>query len=162
MLARSSEWTCSRRDGIHPSLAPGSERSLPRIPHVRVHGRRRGGWLRHLLVSTIREVLLAGFWPRSSLYPAIITSAAYGGVIIAWNDLRSGNVGIHAPRIHAAEELESTSDGVAIPPAAGHTWRQAITSDGAGGAIIARGDFRCRTRFDIRAHNNCAGGTSPV
>ena len=68
-----------------------------------------------------------------------------GGAIIAWRDYR-GNGGtewdIYAQRVNAYGVPQWTADGVVICSAIGHQWTTAITSDGAGGAIITWQDNR--------------------
>jgi hypothetical protein len=66
-----------------------------------------------------------------------------GGAIIVWQDERSGpNTDIYAQRISASGVAMWRSDGVAISVAAGEQMYPRITSDGAGGAIIAWQDTR--------------------
>jgi hypothetical protein len=65
-----------------------------------------------------------------------ITSDGAGGVIVTWHDRRSGNYDIYAQRVNASGAVQWTADGVALCTAAGDQGYYAITSDGAGGAIV--------------------------
>ncbi|MCU0640276.1 MAG: T9SS type A sorting domain-containing protein [Candidatus Krumholzibacteria bacterium] len=67
--------------------------------------------------------------------PKIISDGA-GGAIVTWIDLRSGNYDIYAQRVNTSGFVQWTADGVALSTAAGSQGYQAITSDGAGGAIV--------------------------
>lgn len=74
--------------------------------------------------------------------PVIVSDGA-GGAIIAWADRRSGtNRDIYARRITSAGALQWTADGNAVCTAASDQDSPAMTSDGAGGAIITWTDAR--------------------
>jgi hypothetical protein len=74
-------------------------------------------------------------------YPTI-TSDGAGGAIVAWYDLRSGNLDIYAQRVNASGAVQWTANGVALCTAAADQWYPTITSDGAGGAIVTWHDLR--------------------
>ena len=65
-----------------------------------------------------------------------------GGAIIAWQDKRSGNQDVYAQRVNSSGQVQWTPDGVAICSAAGDQQYPLLTSDGAGGAIVAWQDGR--------------------
>ncbi len=72
-----------------------------------------------------------------------ITSVGAGGAVITWNDYRSGtNFDIYAQRINASGVVQWTANGVAICTAANTQLFPTITSDNAGGAIVAWTDNR--------------------
>jgi hypothetical protein len=80
--------------------------------------------------------------------PVIVSDGA-GGAIVAWHDLRNGNWAnanwdYYAQRIVASGVVDGTwpANGRALCTAASNQQAQAIASDGAGGAIVAWGDFR--------------------
>ena len=70
-----------------------------------------------------------------------IISDGTGGAIIVWADERSG-LDIYAQRISAAGVVQWTADGIAICAHESNQSTAQMTSDGAGGAIIAWEDFR--------------------
>jgi hypothetical protein len=84
-----------------------------------------------------------------------ITSDGGGGAIVTWHDSRSWNSAIYAQRINASGAVQWTADGVALCTATGN--QPTITSDGAGGAIIAWEDYRCGRL--IYAQHVTASGT---
>jgi len=81
-------------------------------------------------------------------YPTII-SDGIGGVVIAWDDYRSGAYDIYAQRVDATGTAQWTADGVAVCTAADDQSSPAIISDGAGGAIIVWEDYRNVSHYDI-------------
>lgn len=69
--------------------------------------------------------------------PTLVSDGA-GGAIVTWNDLRSAfKYDIYAQRISASGVPQWTANGVALCTAGGHQQFPTITSDGAGGAIVA-------------------------
>jgi hypothetical protein len=82
-------------------------------------------------------------------YP-VVTADAAGGVIVAWHDTRSGQYDIYAQRISSTGEPVWSFDGVAVAQAAGSQKFPVITTDGAGGALLAWKDDR-GGNYDIRA-----------
>jgi predicted lipoprotein with Yx(FWY)xxD motif len=75
-------------------------------------------------------------------YPTI-TSDGAGGAIVTWMDHRSVNEDIYAQRVNASGAVQWTINGVAVCTATGDQSYPTITSDGAGGAIVAWEDHRC-------------------
>ena len=68
----------------------------------------------------------------------MITSDGAGGAIVTWYDKRSGsNYDIYVQRVNASGAVLWTPDGVALCTATGDQVYPQITSDGAGGAIVA-------------------------
>ena len=89
-----------------------------------------------------------------------ITSDGAGGAIVVWYDQRSGsNYDVYVRKISAAGAVQWTANGVALCTAAGDQYNPVITSDGAGGAIVAWMDERSGTS-DIYARRILAGGTA--
>jgi hypothetical protein len=80
----------------------------------------------------------------NSQFDPKLVSDGEGGAIITWYDSRNGdtNPDIYSQRISAAGVVQWTANGVAICTASNFQWQQVITSDGAGGAIIAWQDDR--------------------
>ncbi|MCX5754269.1 MAG: hypothetical protein NTW97_11640, partial [Candidatus Krumholzibacteria bacterium] len=77
----------------------------------------------------------------SQYHPLPISDGA-GGVIISWDDLRSGGYDVYAQRVDTSGSILWAPNGVAICAATGNQSSSRIVSDGAGGAIIAWGDRR--------------------
>lgn len=89
------------------------------------------------------------------------TSDGSGGAIIAWADFRHNdfyNEDIYAQRVNASGVVQWTTNGVAICTATGHQHSARITSDGAGGAIVAWVDNRNGPSDDIYAQRINASG----
>ena len=87
-----------------------------------------------------------------------ITTDDFGGAIVAWQDLRNGNVDIFVQRINAAGVPQWTANGVALCTAAHDQTGPKITPDGAGGAIVVWSDYRSNTNNDIYAQRIDATG----
>jgi len=91
--------------------------------------------------------------------PQIISDGS-GGAIIVWRDGRNGNNDIYAQRINAAGAEQWTAGGVEICIEAGAQSIPQLTSDGAGGAIIAWEDWRSGSSWDIYTQKvNSVGAT---
>ncbi|PKQ28728.1 MAG: hypothetical protein CVT63_01380 [Candidatus Anoxymicrobium japonicum] len=88
----------------------------------------------------------------------IITTDGAGGAIVTWLDYRSGVWDIYAQRVNSAGTPQWTANGVALRKIAGSDAEElAITSDGAGGAIVTWQDKRSGV-WDIYAQRvNSAG-----
>jgi len=65
-----------------------------------------------------------------------------GGLFVVWEDYRSGTGDIYIQRVDAAGAPRWTINGVALCAAADGQYDPWIASDGAGGAIVAWGDYR--------------------
>lgn len=88
---------------------------------------------------------------NEQIAPAI-ESDGEGGAIVAWQDLRSGTThDIRAQRVNGSGAPLWLPDGVAVCTAPSGQGSPAITSDGAGGAIISWTDGRAGTNADIYA-----------
>src|SRR5579862_8346023 len=87
------------------------------------------------------------------------TTDGNGGVIVAWQDKRSGNYDIYAQRISAAGAMLWSGNGVAVCTADSDQVSPAIVSDGNGGAIIAWQDKR-NGSYDIYAQRVNGSGVS--
>jgi len=76
-------------------------------------------------------------------YPTII-SDGLGGVIITWQDRRSGggNYDVYTQRVNSAGVAQWTANGIAVSTAVNSQTSPKITTDGSGGAIITWKDFR--------------------
>jgi hypothetical protein len=84
-------------------------------------------------------------WPQ-------ITSDDAGGAVVVWRDYRGDIDGdIYAQRVDPDGNTLWTADGVAVCAEAGVQMIPAITSDGAGGAVIAWYDERIDWQGDIYA-----------
>src|SRR5207247_977722 len=79
-----------------------------------------------------------------------IASDGAGGAIATWTDGRSGNNDIYAQLVNPAGVPQWTAGGVALCTAAADQRLPTITSDRAGGAIVAWEDDRGRTDEDHR------------
>lgn len=74
-------------------------------------------------------------------YPAGVSDGS-GGMIVTWDDERGGNFDIYIQRVNALGVVLWTTDGIALSTASGDQENPAITSDGAGGAIVTWQDGR--------------------
>jgi FlgD Ig-like domain len=84
-------------------------------------------------------------------YPAIVSDGG-GGVIVTWQDYRSGtNYDIYAQRVNALGMPQWTPDGVAVSTAPNGQGGTTVLSDGLGGAIITWTDYRSGTNYDVYA-----------
>ncbi len=89
--------------------------------------------------------------------PTVVSDGA-GGVIIAFEDRRTGNTNIYAQRIDALGVPRWAANGVALCTAVDDQISPRIDSDGAGGAIVAWYDHRSGTNWDIYARRVDAAG----
>lgn len=89
-----------------------------------------------------------------------VVSDNNGGMIVVWEDRRSGNAEIYAQRINSLGTPLWTANGVIVCDASGDQLLPNIISDGAGGAIIAWQDRRNGADFDIYAQRIDANGVS--
>jgi hypothetical protein len=67
----------------------------------------------------------------------VLVAAGAGGAIVVWGDHRGADTDIYAQRVYSDGTLAWTTDGISLSVAAGDQAWPAITSDGAGGAIVA-------------------------
>lgn len=91
--------------------------------------------------------------------PVVLSDGA-GGEFVAWHDFRSGAYDIYAQRISSAGVPLWASGGVAVCSATGAQMCPCITSDGAGGAIIAWHDYRGGATSDIYVQKLNANGAA--
>jgi len=92
--------------------------------------------------------------------PRLVTDGS-GGAIVVWQDWRNGvDYDIYAQRIDANGVGLWAADGIAISTQTNHQDGQRIVADGAGGAIIAWGDYRTGVDYDIYAQRVDASGTT--
>ncbi|MFN8587099.1 MAG: FlgD immunoglobulin-like domain containing protein [Candidatus Eisenbacteria bacterium] len=89
--------------------------------------------------------------------PVLVADGA-GGVVIAYADFRSGNYDIYAQRLNSNGVAQWTANGVALCTAANEQSHPVITTDGAGGAIVAWQDVRSGGP-DVYARRISAAGT---
>lgn len=82
-----------------------------------------------------------------------------GGVIISWQDRRSGgHYDIYAQRINSSGTVQWTADGNGVCVAANDQRRPQITADGNGGALMTWQDKRNGSDYDIYSQKIDAGG----
>ena len=94
----------------------------------------------------------------SQEFPVII-SDGIGGAIIAWNDTRNTNGDIYSQKIDATGTVQWVSDGIPISIADGDQTNVAMSSDGAGGAILTWSDERIgSSNSDVYAQRINAAG----
>ncbi len=77
----------------------------------------------------------------------VAASDGAGGFILAWTDLRNGNLDVYAQRVNAAGAALWASDGVPVCTARGDQGTPSIAADGAGGAFVVWHDYRCGSRL---------------
>ena len=80
----------------------------------------------------------------SQQYPLMVYDGS-GGAIAGWQDNRAGNMDVYAQRVNASGVMQWAANGVNQMTGSGVTAGQylsAMTSDGAGGAIMTWQDYR--------------------
>jgi hypothetical protein len=118
---------------------------------------------------------LAAGWPVNGLtvcaapgfqYDPTSVADGSGGVIVAWNDNRAGGAhDVYAQHVFGSGIVDPAwpVDGLAVCTAPNDQRNSAITTDGAGGAIVswsdARAGFSTDDVNDIYAHRVLVGGT---
>jgi len=83
--------------------------------------------------------------------PMVASDGAHGA-IVAWYDSRSGSFDIYAQRVNAAGAVQWPTNGVAICTAAFDQFNPVVTSDEAGGAIVAWYDQRLGSSAPFRVY----------
>ncbi len=83
----------------------------------------------------------------------VVISDEEGGLILAWQDVRSGNADIYAQRVDGDGAPRWLANGVVLCAATGTQNYPAIVSDGADGAIVAWPDYRNGSYSDIYAQH---------
>ena len=83
-----------------------------------------------------------------------------GGLIVVWQDYRSGNADIYGQRINAEGTVLWNSHGVAVCKAAAGQFAPELISDGSGGAIITWHDYRSGSGEDVYAQRISADGAA--
>ena len=99
---------------------------------------------------------------NAQAYVQLVTDGA-GGAIVGWSDARTGTIDIYARRVTAAGVPQWTANGVALCTAANDQFLTAITSNSAGGAILAWEDRRngsTATYTDIYAQQVTSSGAA--
>ena len=81
-----------------------------------------------------------------------------GGVLVAWQDDRSGDPDVYAQRLNASGLAQWTLNGVAVSTGPGYQYIPALVSDGAGGVIAVWTDGRNGVDTDIYAQRLNASG----
>ncbi|HET6463881.1 MAG TPA: FlgD immunoglobulin-like domain containing protein, partial [Candidatus Krumholzibacteria bacterium] len=92
------------------------------------------------MLWTANGVPLCTALPEQDFAVAVTDGA--GGAIASWLDSRNGNFDVYAQRVDASGVVQWTAAGAAICTATGLQHSPFITSDGAGGAIMAWTDER--------------------
>ena len=92
-------------------------------------------------------------------WDAQIISDGAGGAIVAWKDYRNSNYDIYAQRVNANGAALWTANGIPVCSQSASQRNQKITSDGAGGAIIAWQDDR-NGDYDVYAQRINASGAA--
>ena len=88
--------------------------------------------------------------------PAACSDGA-GGIIMAWQDFRSGNYDVYAQRVNSAGVPVWTANGVAVCTATGAQTLPELEPDGAGGAIITWADQRAANLHIYAQRVNVSG-----
>ncbi|MEK7348667.1 MAG: FlgD immunoglobulin-like domain containing protein [Candidatus Eisenbacteria bacterium] len=89
----------------------------------------------------------------------ILAKDGSGGIIVAWQDSRSGAYDIYAQALDAAGATRWTAGGIPLCTATGNQVLQVATEDASGGAIIAWRDLR-GADSDIYAQRVDSAGTA--
>ncbi len=82
-------------------------------------------------------------------YSPVLVADGAGGSIIAWYDQRSSQYDIYAQRLSPSGAPLWNVNGVALCAAAGDQYLPSISTDRAGGAVVAWYDFRGGSSSDI-------------
>jgi flagellar hook capping protein FlgD len=91
----------------------------------------------------------------------VLCSNGSGGIIVAWQDRRTGSYDIYAQALNGSGTLLWTpATGVPLCTATGNQILEVITSDGAGGAIVGWRDTRLTLNADIYAQRVNASGVT--
>jgi hypothetical protein len=123
-------------------------------------------------IALLLPLAAAAAWPSSPLVNVPLCTAVRdqfmptttpdgaGGAIVTWYDYRSSNANadIYVQRVSASGTPMWGPDGVVLCAALENQVSPVITSDGAGGAIVAWNDFRTGTSWDVYAQRVSAGG----
>jgi len=107
---------------------------------------------------TAGGVLVSGA-ASDQFLPGLVSDGS-GGVIVAWDDLRNGNLDIFVRRVDSAGVPQWAADGVALCTAAGSqlgNFAIGLATDGAGGAIVTWKDDRVADRDIYARRVNSAG-----
>ncbi len=95
----------------------------------------------------------------SDQFEPSITPDGKSGVLISWEDARSGNWDIYAQRVDSSGDPQWEANGIAVCTAASNQLHLEMTADGTGGAIIAWEDYRSGSH-DIYAQRINSLGSS--
>jgi FlgD Ig-like domain len=82
-----------------------------------------------------------------------------GGMIVVWQDFRTGTADIYAQRFNSTGTTLWGAGGVAICTETNHQEFPVLASDGSGGAVISWQDLRSGAGYDIYAQAVTSGGT---
>ena len=91
--------------------------------------------------------------------PTLLPDGA-GGALVVWEFYTGTACVLYAQRVSSAGVAQWTTGGVALTSVTGWARSQVMTSDGAGGAIVAWMDSRAGTGDDIYAQRISAGGAA--
>ena len=92
-------------------------------------------------------------------HPKVVADGSYGA-IITWFDYRTVYSDIYAQRVNLAGTPQWTADGVVVCSATYDQVDAVLTTDGAGGAIIAWQDARNGGIHDVYAQRMTSAGTA--
>jgi FlgD Ig-like domain len=90
---------------------------------------------------------------------AVLTSDGSDGAIVSWTDVRSGGNDVYAQRINGVGAPQWIDDGIAVSAFSNTQFWPVITTDGAGGSIVAWTDGRQGT-FDVYAQRVGSDGVA--
>jgi len=96
--------------------------------------------------------------PANQNAPVLVADGV-GGAIVAWQDERGFEYDTYAQRVNASGVVQWMAEGVLVCNAAPTQVQQAITSDGAGGAIVVWADDR-NVAFDVFAQRVDGSGAT--
>lgn len=80
---------------------------------------------------------------------AQLVADGLGGIIVTWEDARSGAADIYVQRVNASGAAQWAANGIALCTAMDDQVFPVITTDGSSGAIVAWYDFRSGSDSDI-------------
>jgi hypothetical protein len=97
----------------------------------------------------------------SQQIPTSIMPDGANGAFVSFNDSRSGLYDVYMQRINASGVTQWAGGGVAVSATSGDQYASVLTSDGAGGAIVAWTDSRAGgSNLDVYAQRMSSGGVA--
>ena len=91
--------------------------------------------------------------------PALLFGDTHGGVVVAWEDGRSGDIDVYSQRVGPAGAVLWAPEGVPIARGEGNQWSPTMVPDGSGGVYVVWIDNR-GARWELRGQRLGGDGAS--